>query len=555
MAVHFIAPQSTQTQYIDAVIAGGQAGDTYRLQAGIHRYQTISNYRSGDTIIFEEGAEMVGGEDLTGWSNSGGDIWTKSGISVGNFNAASLNWDPDYFFESTYWGWADCLFHVPSGRLLPWVRSTSMLNSTPYTAYHPNHGTQGTSPSATVQIHVPGFQAGDVVVLSRRTTAIDDKLNVDNVTVKADNAAQGGGKAPAEFFGIIRNYSSFHQARNAAVRGGYDVTDTQGSGGAGGGSGTGWLYQDLVVTGMGGCGIVGGDQSEMRRVHIVQNGQLGLGNNRLDDPVMRYCRIENNGVVGWRGGWEAGNSKIARTQRDLHYGCLWLINSKLGPNEGAITGVLWWDIDNDGTVMEDCIIAAGSNHPDSRGIFHEISFAIRFRRNICYRLDWDAENDGWGKAFLSSASGAIPGLTEFDETEVNENVFYECRGGAGGVQQARGNYQYKLTSYPRRCRNNHYFDNLTVWDNATIPGNSKAGQVDFHGTDPTDIDFSRNVYVSTTPTTAHFDDQQIGGAGSNLTWGQWQSAGQDTTGRMLTRTTHPSLNPDPFGGGAMAGVM
>lgn len=527
-----INPTSTPGAW-QGIINANAAGTTYVVKSGIHRYQTITP-KDGDTFEFENGAVVTGGDNLgtSGWTAADG-LWYKDGISRGTTTGGQCN-------SGYECGQLNCI--VIDGELKGW-RTTKAAVTKDTAFYDSGRVWVGVNPA----LH-------DYVEICR-TQRFINLCAVDDVTLKA----QGGtDRVGAGFKGIIRAYASAEQARQAAIAGGYaDSKPGWDTGGNGEAVGSGWLFQDLDIHGHAGCGIVLPDQSTLRRSRVASCGQLNVGHNRTDDVVYEYSIIENGNANGWRAGWEGGNIKIARSTDDIVRGCLWRISGRLTNSDGRVTGVLWWDIDNDGAECYDTIVVSGGGD-ESRGIFHEIGGSMHFYRNKVLRVSRDSEAQGWAKSFLSSHSGGLPGTTRFDKCYVYENFFYECGGLGGGVQNRnRGTWEYfrgidaHTTSIGSRVlRHMHFKDNLEVVA-ASNKYTPRGGYVDWDSgyTPPDHMIHLRNCFISPTPTAQHFDNQVAGGS-TGLTWSQWQNEGYDTEGRMLARTSHPSRNPHPLNGGA-----
>lgn len=516
-----------------AIINANPAGTTYVVKSGIHRFQTITP-KNGDTFECEAGAVITGGEDIfSGWSGPDGDGHWYKAVSRG-LTDTQANCRTGF----------DCGQRnviVADGVLLGW--KTSKANVDAYSAYYGGGNVYiSTNPGTFGYIEIA------------RTARFINLCAVSNVTFKA----QGGtDRVAAPFQTPIRAYATNAQARNAALAGGYaDSKPSWDSGGNGESAGDNWLYQDLNIYGHAGCGIVLPNDSILRRSRVAECGQINLGHNRTFRVVYEYCIVEDGNSNGWSAGWEGGNSKFARSTDDIMRGCL--VRSTTRPdNEGRYTGVIWWDIDNDGSEVYDNIFSSATAD-EGRGIFHEIGGSMQFYRNRVLGLARDSENQGWAKSFIASSSKAVPGTTRFDRVHVFENHFYECGGMVGGVQQDRGAWDYfrgiDATTTPmgeRVCGYLRSENNLEVTDShSPVP---QAGTVDFDATatPASTSEWEDNVYMVPNTAATMFVDQVVGGGGTNRTWAQWQALGYDTGGQMLQRTTHPSRNLHPLRGGAM----
>jgi hypothetical protein len=67
--------------------------------------------------------------------------------------------------------------------------------------------------------------------------------------------------------------------------------------------------------------------------------------------------------------------------------------------------------------------------------------------------------------------------------------------------------------------------------------------------EPTDLEWEDNVYIMPNDET-RWHDNQVGGAGDNLSWAAWQSAGMDT-GSRAAHLVASGYDPYPLNGGAM----
>jgi hypothetical protein len=503
-------PRRNQNQYIQSTINANSAGTTYNLLSGTHRGQSFAP-KDGDTIIFNSGAKLVGAEDVSGgWSDAGSGRYSKAITRSETSDFGNSNCRTGYEC-------GELSMLLVDGRLLAWVTDINAVDE--YSAYYSG----GTA-------YIYGNPSGKLVEICRQARAIWGE--VDNVTIKADNSAEGGGSAPAPFLAEIYGYACDAQSTRAGV------APTREYNWPGDSYGTGWLMQDLWIHGMAGYGYAEGDSSTSRRVHITDCGQMGHGGSSTGS-IMEYCRLQDNGVGGWRAGWEGGNNKWAHNFNHINRSNLFAATNN-NPNV-EMTSVCWYDISNDGAEIYDNILY-DANEITWRGLFWEISESAKMWRNICWGLCRDSENAGWAKGMFSSESGPVVG-SRWSTIEMYENHFYRCGGGPGGVENGPREYEvHDLDIH----HNIVYYSADTTYDEET-------GVVDWNSSfTPYNCDFDYNVYFGVAGTNT-WRNSVVGGSGYGLTWAEWQSDGQDVNGEFITERSHPSGDPNPFNGGCLAG--
>ncbi len=503
------------TQYIQNTINANSAGTTYNLESGRHRFQTIQP-KDGDTIVFESGAILTGGEDIgnTGWTQDSTE-WYKGSITRGDTSTfGSSNCRTGYEC-----GEMNCI--VIDGEIKAWVTSRGSVDE--HSAWYD---------SSNSRVYIGVNPSGKTIELTRKTRAIYG--TADNVTITTDNAS---------YYGIIEAYASDAQPTRAAVAPGcatsWPHTPT----------GQDWLIEHMIIRACAGAGYASGDGDTIRRCKVYNVGQLGMGSRSgSKDFVVDQVDSWNNGITGWKSGWEAGPNKWTSSVRPT------IRNGRFQTGDNphiANTSPFWFDINNDGYDVYDNIVA-DANDEAGRGIFLEIGWSGKVYNNMLWRLCYDSENDGWAKAIIFSNSGGITGSTEYDEIEVWGNVLYDCAGGIGGVIQDRGSGTYG--TYNIYNINVHH--NLTNLNLTGSPGwTPDTGLEDWDSTEniPTSgKDWDYNVYFGANNASTHFRND-IGGSGdSNQDWSDWQADGNDTNGRFEETLSHPFHEQDPNDGGCLA---
>lgn len=539
MATWNIAPQSpswpSPTQYIEPVIAGGSAGDTYVLQAGIHRLQHIKSLRSGDTVEFAPGAEMWGSEPFgtSGWTNNGDGTWWKVASPSLTRLSSNNNCRSGYDCRRLEWLIID---NDPKA----WVSSQGAVSA--QTAWYNtsnNRAYIGVNPSTVSTIEI-----------ARQERAITDNRSggTTNVTIKAQDRV---------FPGVIRNYAPTTQPPNAGIALGSAQSPSNQHG-----PGSDWLMQDMEITGFSGTGISWSDRCIMRRCTVHHMGQSASGTSGtgkadqpsadlVDDAIIEYSEFYENAVGGWNVGWEGGNSKYVRSRRMIvrgsHY---WIGDHPVSSSTGAI----WFDIDSDGADIYANIGADYSTvaNKTNSAIFWEINQSAKIHHNIHYYTARGTSTVmGWYKNPLVSNSGvppANPSEWEYPYLYIEDNRIYKSHGGVGCVDNG-------LRGDERHCDRLRTNRNIVHMDSETAPGTVGTGFVNFQTGLYTlsDNDAQDNLYYLPNKTSGNFSNQQSGGSGANKNWTTWQGDGMDTNGEIITERSAPWADPNPLNGQCMVG--
>ncbi len=258
-----------------------------------------------------------------------------------------------------------------------------------------------------------------------------------------------------------------------------------------GSRGDNWLIEDVEARLNHAAGIRTGDGTVVRRVHAHHNGQHGITGGEGTDVLIEDSELNHNNLRGFTPGWECGGVKFTRTDglilRNL------VVHHNLGPG-------LWVDIDASNTLYEDNVVYS-NNGP---GIFHEISYEAVIRNNEVYDNGFSKSEWLWGAGILVAAS---------TDVEVYDNIVTNNADGITGIQQDRSG-----DNGPSLLENvNIYNNTITMWFGQT----GVVEDVD----DPSvftdrNIRFDDNTYIG-------LPHEAFAWNGQDLTWEEWQDAGQD----------------------------
>ena len=515
MATHYISPQSVSypnpTQYIQNTINNGSAGDTYVLQAGIHRMQEVVP-RAGDTIEFANGASLNGAEDISGgWTDEGSGRWSKSisTPSLTSVQGLTARCSSGYECGRLMWPIVDGIPHAyrtsndltGGARRAWWSGSRLWINS------DPSNG----------------------VEIARADRAI--KGYVSNVTVTTTDMT---------YKGIIENYASDAQAPRGAVQVGRVEGDYNNIP-----STSGIRIENMIIRNCAGAGLSLAP-GLYRHNWIYNNGQINHVSNNANNITFEYNQTGPGGAIGgWNSGWEAGNTKWARSNN-----CIERYNFYVSDNQvnSRYNGTLWWDIEN-GLSGRDYIQynmvwdQSPDNDPsDSRGIFWEINYQVTIEGNIIIRTGRNSENDGWARGIMLSSSTG----TSSQHTIVRNNWLYDCGGGIGGVTnndsqgQPRGNLRYTDVYDNLTHLGDHYGftekSGYSKWSSGSLMSNNT---------------WERNVYHVPSTSATHWRDESTDNGPGTVNWSGWNSSGRDDVGGLVITATDPANDPDPTNGGCL----
>ena len=508
-------PRAASPQYIQTAINLGASGTEYILGAGTHRGQEI-DLDSNDILLLAEGAILSGCEPIatTGWTPLGGNVWSKA-IENGDrtiSDAAGINCEGGY----------DC------------KRGEKILLDGEMMAYRTSSG------------DVDSWHAyadGTNIRIGRDPAGLSTIEVIRTQYIRGLGAELGGVSSSER--GEIYGYVGATGASGGSNRGAIRL------------QGTAPLLHDLEIHSTGATAVAVGDDTVLRNVTIRHAGQLGicddgvLGSVIDNIEMLEGCIIIDNGISGWRNGWEGGNSKFKWTENLLMRGTLWIQTDdprfSLFGNEPP--GVMWFDIANDGFILESNVFVGGDT--DWRGgVFIEISYSGKIRRNIFYHTGRTTSGQTFQLAATNDFSGAIPGTTVFSTLEVENNLMY---GGAGGYNLMAGGFHDLGTqgfdrkgSYVLAFNDIHhntvYLKEDSLFDEWI--GLSREGGLTL---EPHDNEWNNNMYLVKSGFSNYWDNSD-GGGGTGQSFSTWQGNGNDVNGTEIQGSDY---DPAPFNGGAM----
>jgi parallel beta-helix repeat protein len=412
------------TQSIQAAVDANPAGTTFLLQAGVYRMQPITP-KSNDTFTGQNGTILSGARVLTGWTQSGS-TWTVGGQTQ----------------NQDFYGQCDDTHPLcvqPEDLFIDGVLIAPVATAGAVVA-----GTWFFDHSAsTITIGVdPAGHAVETSVTPKAFDGLADNVTVQNMT--------------------IQMYAT--ELQNGTIQ----------AGPLPGGSpdgGSNWLLQDLTVKLNHGVGIAMGNGTVVRRVHALQNGNLGISGTSASGGVVDSSEIAGNNTVGVEQGWSAGGAKWAGD-----YNNLVVQNTSVHDNNGP---GLWADESDYNTTFINNTVTNNS----AAGIFVEISYKALVANNI-------VTNNGlavapgwlWGSGIQIAASSDV---------EVTGNTLQGNRNGISGIQQNRGSGTMGL----------HLVQNLNVHGNTVSLGAGGTGIVTDTG-DTSVFTSMNNHFVNNTWTNA-----------------------------------------------------
>ncbi|MDJ0924323.1 MAG: right-handed parallel beta-helix repeat-containing protein [Acidimicrobiia bacterium] len=260
-----------------------------------------------------------------------------------------------------------------------------------------------------------------------------------------------------------------------------------------GSRGDNWLIEDVEARLNHAAGIRAGDGTIIRRVYAHHNGQQGITGGAGTNVLVEDSELAYNNLRGFSPGWECGGAKFTRTDglvlRNL------TVHHNLGPG-------LWVDIDARNTLYEDNVVYSNNG----AGIFHEISFEAVIRNNEVYDNGFSKSEWLWGAGILIAAS---------TDVEVYDNVVTNNADGITGIQQDRNG-----------DLGPSFLANLDVHDNVVTMWYGQTGVVE--DTDDPAVFTERNLRFNNNTYIGAGHEEAFAWDGKDMTWEQWQEAGQDT---------------------------
>lgn len=190
-------------------------------------------------------------------------------------------------------------------------------------------------------------------------------------------------------------------------------------------------------------GQLGGDSWLVENVDTHHN--RGAGVMLTDKSVIRGCNIHHNYAIGYKVYWAPNGALVEDTETAYNNfaaaadfnetggsKCAWttgLVTRRVFCHHNKGDG-LWTDIDNYGTIYEDCI----SEDNDGAGIFHEISYSALIRRNQSRRNGFKSQGWMFGAGIMVAASEDV---TIGGDDPADGNIVEDNLNGISLIQQHR----------------------------------------------------------------------------------------------------------------------
>ncbi len=306
---------------------------------------------------------------------------------------------------------------------------------------------------------------GHLVEMSRTQTAIDKAA--DDVTVTGLT---------------IEHFASRPQAGALQVGRGWKVTGNE----------VRWNHAVGIM-------VIEGDQAEVSRNTVADNGQLGIGQYKSAGVRITANLVARNNTDGfWIADWESGGIKSTRSSGEVS-----------GNDIVANRGIgMWSDIaEYDRRITGNRI---RDNAAD--GIRYEISFDAVIDQNV-------VENNGFG-------TGRGSGGTLWDGGGINVNTSSDVQVRGNLVKNNRNGLSIQSRTRGDGPRGTYVLSNVLVEGNLVVmtDASSTTGVVENKGspTKPGAVTFRRNSYqVGNSPA------DRFAYHGRSLTWSQWQQSGFD----------------------------
>ncbi|MBB5979199.1 right-handed parallel beta-helix repeat-containing protein [Kribbella solani] len=429
------------------VIDAAPPATTFCFAKGVHRLTRAIQPRSGDTLAGGPGAVLSGAVRLTGWKRSGG-AWVVRGALPAAYPLKGQCEDnktkPCQLGEQVY----------VNGKHLTRVMSLSQLKpGTFFGDYQAN------------ALYLDDNPTGQLVEMSKTQTAIDK--TADNVTVTGLT---------------VEHFASRPQAGAVQAGRGWTVTANE----------VRWNHAVGIM-------VIEGDDAEVSRNTVADNGQLGIGQYKSAGVRITANLVTRNNTDGfWIADWESGGIKSTRSSGEVSGNDI-IANRGIG---------MWSDIaEYDRRITGNRI---RDNAAD--GIRYEISYQALIDQNV-------VEHNGFGTGRGSGGS-----LWDGGGINVNTSSGVQVRGNL--VKDNRNALSIQSRTRGEGPRGTYVLRDVLVEGNQFVmtDATSTLGVVENKGspTQPGAITFRRNSYtVSGSPA------DRFSYRGKTMSWSEWQQSGFD----------------------------
>jgi hypothetical protein len=425
------------------IIDAAPAGTTFCFAKGVHRLTRPIQPRTNDTLAGNAGAVLSGSVRLTGWKRSA-KAWVVHHVLPTAYPLKGQCEDdktkPCQLGEQLF----------VDGKHLTRVMSLSQLKpGTFFGDYKANALYLGDDPT------------GHVTELAKTQTAIDK--SADDVTVTGLT---------------IEHFASRPQAGALQVGPGWKVTANE----------VRWNHAVGIM-------VIEGDNAELSRNTVADNGQLGIGQYKSANVRITANLVTRNNTDGfWIADWESGGIKSTRSSGEVS-----------GNDVIANRGIgIWSDIaEYDRRITGNRI---RDNAAD--GIRYEISYSAVIDQNV-------VEHNGFG-------TGRGSGGTLWDGGGINVNTSADVQVRGNLIKDNRNALSIQSRTRGEGPRGTYVLRNVLVEGNLVVMTDAGAslGVVENKRspTQPGAITFRRNSYQGADHFAYH---------GKTMTWSEWQQSGFD----------------------------
>ncbi len=249
--------------------------------------------------------------------------------------------------------------------------------------------------------------------------------------------------------------------------------------------GDGWDIENVIVEWTNGNGVtVGGRGLRVKNLVSRHNGQMGMGGGP-QGGYLEDIKLLNNNRKGYSAGWEAGGMKFVAARDTV------LSRVEAAGNDGP---GIWFDIDNRGCMIRQCICHDNTGH----GIFIEISGGFIITNNLCYGNGTDGSWSSAGICIGESEDCLIE-----HNTCVNNPTGISIREqGPRAFRVSTGEVSYRVRNFICRrniCAYNSEYQ-FGLWSDNVFFGPHPSAGVGSKGTplDPAEANFriDHNLYYA-----------------------------------------------------------